>query len=246
MELKTIYTSNIPVDCYILKGRLESDGLDCFIYDDNIVWVNPFRAVAVGGVKLKVPTDQFERAEKILSLIKLNKLIDENGEYEMSVVFENEISRQNEILDIKTQVRKDNSLIDKPDYIKSSRLDNDEIHQLLDSEKKFKEFADAKFIFSWEQFLYELFDFDRSIFKYFRIRPVEYYLDKELTDNYNNKSHDVSDITCINCKSNEVSHGYNLDLKWGIVYLIFSFLFSAPFPMIKRSHHCFNCGSDFN
>ena len=68
MELKTIYTSNTPVECYIIKGRLESEGLDCFIFDDNIIWVNPFRAVAVGGVKLKVPSVQVEFAEKIMSL----------------------------------------------------------------------------------------------------------------------------------------------------------------------------------
>ena len=108
MELKTVFTSNIPMDCYIIKGRLESEGLDCFIFDNNIVWVNPFKAVAVGGVKLKVPTDQIDLAEKIMSLVKQNKLIDDNGEYEMAQVFENEISRQNEILNIKTQIRKDN------------------------------------------------------------------------------------------------------------------------------------------
>ncbi len=246
MELKTIYTSNIPVDCYIMRGRLESDGVDCFIFDDNIIWVNPFWAVAIGGVKLKVPLDQVDLAEKIMSLIKQDKLIDDNGVYEMSTVFENEISRQNEIINIKTQIRKDTSLIDKPDYIKTNWLNHEEIHQLLDSEKKFIAFANTKFIFTWEQFWYELFDFDRSVFKYFRTRPVEYYLDKELADNYNCKSIDKSNMICSNCKSDEVSYGYTLDIKWGIIYLIFSFLFSAPFPLIKRNHHCFNCGLDFN
>lgn len=246
MELKTVFTSNIPMDCYIIKGRLESEGLDCFIFDDNIVWVNPFKAVAVGGVKLKVPSDQIDLAEKIMSLVKQNKLIDDDGEYEMAKVFENEISRQNEILNIKIQIRKDNYLIDNPDDIKTNWLNHEEIHKLIDSEKKFIELANTKFIFSWDQFWYELFDFDRSVFQYFRTRPVEYYLDKELVENYNSKSINKSNMICRNCSSDEVYYGYTLDIKWGILYLIFSVLISAPFPLIMRSHHCFNCGSDFN
>jgi hypothetical protein len=246
MELKTIYTSNIPVECYIIKGRLESEGLDCFIFDDNIIWVNPFRAVAVGGVKLKVPVDQVELAEMIMSFIEQDKLMDEHGEYEMSAVFENEIIRQNEILDIKTQVRKNTSLIENPNEIKTEYLNHDEIHQLLESEKKFNEFANTKFTFKWEQFLFELFDFDRDVFKYFRIRPVEYYLDKELVDNYNYKSINKSTTLCRYCKSDEVSYSYTLDIKWGIIYILLLALVSVPFPMIVRNHHCFNCGSDFN
>jgi len=78
-KLETIYTSNIPIDCHILRGRLESEGLDCFIFDDRIVWVHPFFAVAVGGVKLKVPINQIEFGEKIISLVKQGKLIDDKG-----------------------------------------------------------------------------------------------------------------------------------------------------------------------
>jgi len=64
VKLETIFSSNIPVDCYILKGRLETDGFDCFVFDENIVWVHPFKAVAIGGVKLKVPSDQLILAQK--------------------------------------------------------------------------------------------------------------------------------------------------------------------------------------
>lgn len=59
-KLLTIFSSNIPVDCHILKGRLSTDGIDCFIFDEQIVWVDPFKAVAIGGVKLKVPSNQFD------------------------------------------------------------------------------------------------------------------------------------------------------------------------------------------
>jgi hypothetical protein len=245
MELTTIFTSNIPLDCYILKGRLERDGLVCFIYDENIVWVHPFKAVAVGGVKLKVPTDQVALAEQIMRLIKQNKLIDENGEYELSTAFEMEMNRQNEILRIKTLIRKNPSLIEKPDEIQTVFLNHDDMLQLIDDEKKFVELTNAKMILSREQFWYELLDFNRSIFKYFRIRPVEYYIEKELVDRCNSEPASPSNIICPECNSEDVRYGYAIDYKLDILYLIFSFLLFAPFPPIRKKHHCFNCGFDF-
>jgi len=76
---ETIFSSNILVDYYILKGRLETDGIDCFIFDENIVWVHPSRAVAIGGVKLKVPIHQSKAAKKIIEHLKSAELIDQNG-----------------------------------------------------------------------------------------------------------------------------------------------------------------------
>jgi hypothetical protein len=246
MELKTIYTSNIPIDCHILKGRLETDGLTCFIFDENYVWIDPFKAVAIGGVKLKVPSDQKEIAEKIISLVHIDKLIDENGEYEMADVFENEISRRNEILEIKTRIRNDPYLLDKPSNFNTIWLSQYEIDQVIDSERHFLEFSNREINFSWEQFLSELFDFNGRIFKYIRKRPVEYYIDKELVDNYNNQTKAKSSIICPNCSSDNNSYGYAIDYKWDILYLILSLLIHAPFPLIRKKYHCFNCGFDFN
>lgn len=65
-ELVTIFSSNSPAECYIIKGRLENEGIECFIFDENIVSVNPFYANAVGGVKVKIYWDQKEKAEEIL------------------------------------------------------------------------------------------------------------------------------------------------------------------------------------
>lgn len=46
-----------PVNAHIIKGVLDSNGIECFISDENIVSVNPLYSQAVGGVKLNV----FER-----------------------------------------------------------------------------------------------------------------------------------------------------------------------------------------
>jgi hypothetical protein len=172
-------------------------------------------------------------------------LIDENGEYELTYVFDNEINRQNEILDIKYQIRNDVSLLNKPDEIKTIWLNKDEIDQLLDYERRFLLYSNIKREITWEQFWYELLDFDRDFFKYLRPVPVEYYTDKELVENYKNQSKSNKIEMCPNCKSENVSYGYAIDCKWDIPYLILSLLFFGPFPLIRKKFHCFSCGNNF-
>lgn len=99
MNLTTIYSSGTPVSCHILKGRLNSEGLDVFIHDENIVWVDPFKGNAVGGVKLKVPEDQVENACRIMEGVEHGKLIDRDGEYELADALEKSMVRTNENLE---------------------------------------------------------------------------------------------------------------------------------------------------
>ncbi|HEY4786162.1 MAG TPA: DUF2007 domain-containing protein [Bacteroidales bacterium] len=245
MQLKTIFSSNSPIDCYIVKNRLESEGIDCFVFDDHMVWVDPFYAVAVRGVKLKVPSDQTEKALQIIRLVKSDRLIDDHGEYEMANVFVNEMSRQNEILEIKSLIRNKPSLIDSPKEIKTDLLNQEEVNEIISEEKKLLEFSKTRLNFTWEDFWGTLFDPDHSIFKYLRPRPAEYYLDKELVDRYNNPVGTQSSMICSHCNSENVSYGYAIDYKWDVLYLVLSLIVS-PFPLVRKKYHCFNCGSDFN
>lgn len=244
IKLETLYSSNIPIDCHILKGRLETEGLDCFIFDENIVWVHPFKAVAIGGVKLKVPSDQFEIGNEIIKQLNRGKLIDENGEYGIAEIFHSEFEKQLEILKIKSDIRKNLVLIDKPNEIDTKVLNRYEIDLIIESEKDFQILYNKKLNFTLKNFLYELFDFDRSIFSYLRIRPVEYYLDKEIVDKLNSMVSSNSSDFCPICSSNNVKYGYAIDYKWDILYLILSLIF-APFPLIRKNFHCFDCGYDF-
>lgn len=70
MNLETVFTSGTPVECHIVKGRLEAEGIPCFVFDENIVWADPFKSVLVGGVKLKVPADRVENAQKIIKSVE--------------------------------------------------------------------------------------------------------------------------------------------------------------------------------
>lgn len=244
-NLITVYSSNIPIDCHIIKGRLETEGISCFIYDENLLWVHPFMAVAIGGVKLKVKKEKYTQSQKIINLILQDKLIDENGEYTMSEILNNEINRQNEILLIKSKIRKNTSLLDKNVFQDSKFIDPIEIEKTLNNEREFQKLSKKRFKFSWEQFFYELFDFERSIFKYFRTKSVDYYIEKEIVENYINQKDRKESINCPKCNSENTAHGYAIDKKWDVLYIILSLLIVSLFFPIRKKHHCFDCGYDF-
>lgn len=82
-RLVTIANLNGPTEAHILKGRLEAEGIACFIGDEHIVAAQPFYSVAVGGVKLKVTEDNAEQARSILTQIQEGSseyLLDDNLE----------------------------------------------------------------------------------------------------------------------------------------------------------------------
>ncbi len=65
-------------EAIIYQGKLESQGIEVFIRDNNIVDSNPLYSNAVGGVKLFVKTEDFERAKEILGEVSLYAVDDEN------------------------------------------------------------------------------------------------------------------------------------------------------------------------
>ncbi len=62
--LVTILSLPYPQQVYIIKGRLESEGIECFIKDELTVQTNPVYSYAVGGVKLQVKEEDVEAASK--------------------------------------------------------------------------------------------------------------------------------------------------------------------------------------
>lgn len=67
MALITFKTFDNAIDAHILKIKLESEDITCFLFDENIVSVNPLYSNLVGGIKLKVNEEDLERAKEILS-----------------------------------------------------------------------------------------------------------------------------------------------------------------------------------
>jgi hypothetical protein len=64
--LTLIATFSHPFEAHLAKGKLESEGIEAFIADENIVGINWLYSNLVGGVKLKVREEDKERALKIL------------------------------------------------------------------------------------------------------------------------------------------------------------------------------------
>lgn len=137
-ELATIYRSNVPIECYILKGRLETEGIPCFIFDEHTISVHPFRAVAIGGVKVKVQIDKVNQSQNILNLLAKNKLVDENGEYLISEIFENEIKRQNEILTLKNKIRSAATLLQREIDYNTEFIDQTEFEEIIKQKENFQ------------------------------------------------------------------------------------------------------------
>jgi predicted RNA-binding Zn-ribbon protein involved in translation (DUF1610 family) len=69
-KLITIASFPQPIEAHIAKGRLEAEGIMCFLGDEHIVSVHPFYSHAVGGVKLKVREEEAKQALAILQEIR--------------------------------------------------------------------------------------------------------------------------------------------------------------------------------
>ena len=58
------------MDAHLLLSRLESDGIECWLKDENTVTINPIWTNAVGGIKLMVTKDDYNRALEIVRQIE--------------------------------------------------------------------------------------------------------------------------------------------------------------------------------
>jgi len=54
------------IDANIILGRLQEEGINCWLKDENTVTIDPILTNAVGGIKLMVPESQAERTFQLL------------------------------------------------------------------------------------------------------------------------------------------------------------------------------------
>src|SRR4051812_21631861 len=62
----TIKTFNYSNEVAIIRARLESEGIECFIKDELTIQLNPFYSNTIGGVKLQVRQHDVPLAIEIL------------------------------------------------------------------------------------------------------------------------------------------------------------------------------------
>jgi DNA-directed RNA polymerase subunit RPC12/RpoP len=80
MKQILIKTFDDAISAHILRNKLESEGIECFIHDEHIVTMNPLFNFAVGGVKLKVYEEDVPRALEIIQELEGTPLTDEKDE----------------------------------------------------------------------------------------------------------------------------------------------------------------------
>lgn len=65
-RLITIAVFAVAFHAQLLKGRLEADGIECYIQDEHTVQVNPVLTNALGGIKLQVKEQDVPLAVSLL------------------------------------------------------------------------------------------------------------------------------------------------------------------------------------
>lgn len=68
MELTTltsIYSNGIEAN--LLKHKLENNGIACVLVDENMVGLHPMYDPTLGGIKVKVRKEDYEKALEILN-----------------------------------------------------------------------------------------------------------------------------------------------------------------------------------
>ncbi len=73
MDFIILQSFNNYIDAHLLMGRLESEGIECWLQDENTVTINPVWTNAVGGIKLMVKKEDAVLARQILWEIETNR-----------------------------------------------------------------------------------------------------------------------------------------------------------------------------
>ncbi|MEM8966424.1 MAG: DUF2007 domain-containing protein [Bacteroidota bacterium] len=79
MELVTIKTFDNPIEAHLMKSKLENENIICFLFDENIVGLNPLYNITVGGVKLKVSKIDLDEAATIIEETINSPLTNDQG-----------------------------------------------------------------------------------------------------------------------------------------------------------------------
>jgi hypothetical protein len=65
--MKTVATFNNSDDAHLLRAHLEGSGISAFVRDDQTVSVDWGLSIAVGGVKVEVPDEEYVAAAELLA-----------------------------------------------------------------------------------------------------------------------------------------------------------------------------------
>lgn len=70
MKFVPVWSYDNYVSAHIAMGRLEEDGFNCWLKDENTVTIDPILTNAVGGIKLMVAETEAQNAFEILKQLQ--------------------------------------------------------------------------------------------------------------------------------------------------------------------------------
>lgn len=79
-ELVTVATSYDLVEAEFLRNHLEAEGFEVYLADENIVGSYNLLANAVGGVKIRVPSDEAADAIRFVDELRNAEIVEEEFE----------------------------------------------------------------------------------------------------------------------------------------------------------------------
>ena len=65
--MKTIASFSQPVEAHMLRSRLEVEGITAYLRDENMIALDWLYSNALGGVKVDVADEDYERALEIMA-----------------------------------------------------------------------------------------------------------------------------------------------------------------------------------
>lgn len=80
MGLVTIRTFENSPEAHIFKAKLSSLGIECFIFDEQTITLNPIMGIAIGGIKLKVNENDYEKSNQVINDIENAPLTNDKDE----------------------------------------------------------------------------------------------------------------------------------------------------------------------
>jgi len=99
---KTIAKFQYSAEAQIIKGRLESEGIQAFLSDNITIDTDPLVSNAIGGVKLKVLATDALEAQHILDSIKKYSIDDEGNPVQCPQCDSEEVAMFSTIKDFKS------------------------------------------------------------------------------------------------------------------------------------------------
>jgi hypothetical protein len=69
-DLVTIARFSTTMEAYLALTKLESAGIEAYVADEQMIALNPFYNIALGGVRLQVSRKKVVRARKTLTIRK--------------------------------------------------------------------------------------------------------------------------------------------------------------------------------